>query len=193
MILFVPCTTAEGAVKHRCGTSRSNKSTAQGGLTNTNLISHWHTISAHLYFLCTFGPAADIAVRHRDGVWKAVTAGLIHQIPGKDGGVLLVQPVVDAVPPVHHSVNVALEQLLDIWVCEEDVITFSACPLDVLQVQHTRCMLCCYIGRWATCVVDEEWCARQKCTSMFMHRGEDAQACVSTGDLVIGNRTASFR
>ena len=68
----------------------------------------------HLHFLCTLWSATDIAVRDRDEVGEAVTAGLIHQVPCKDGGVVLVQPVVDGVSPVHHRINVVLEQLLDI-------------------------------------------------------------------------------
>ena len=68
----------------------------------------------HLDFLCALWSATDVAVRDGDEVGEAVTAGFIHEVPCKDGGVILVQPVVDGVSPVHHCVNVVLEQLLDV-------------------------------------------------------------------------------
>lgn len=93
---------------------------------------------AHLDFLGALWSAADIAVGHRDEVREAVTARLVHEIPCKDGGVILVQPVVDGVAPVDHGINVVLEQLLHIWVCEERVVTLSTRPLDIL---HHRSVL----------------------------------------------------
>ena len=98
----------------------------------------------HLDFLSALWSAADIAVRHWDEVWEAVTARLIHQIPCKDGGVVLVQPVVDGVAPVDHCINVVLKQLLDIWVCEEWVVTLSARPLDILH--HTGLLVMMIAG-----------------------------------------------
>ena len=92
----------------------------------------------YLNFLCAFRSAADIAVRHWNGVWEAVTAGLIHQIPGEDCGVIFVQPVVDGVAPVDHDVNVVLKELLHIWIGKEDVIALSTGPLNVLHVQETQ-------------------------------------------------------
>lgn len=88
---------------------------------------------ADLHFLGTLWPAADIAVGHRDEVWEAVAAGLIHEVPCKDGGVVLVQPVVNGVAPVHHGVDVVLEELLGPWVCEEDIMARGPSPLDILQ------------------------------------------------------------
>ena len=98
----------------------------------------------HLDFFGTLWSAADIAVRHWDEVWEAVTARLIHQIPCKDGGVVLVQPVVDGVAPVDHCMNVVLEQLLHIWVCEEWVVTLSARPLYILH--HTSLLVLILAG-----------------------------------------------
>ena len=95
----------------------------------------------HLDFFGALGSAADIAVRHWDEIREAVTAGLIHQIPCKDGGVILVQPVIDGVTPVDHCINVVPEQLLDIWVCEERVVSLSACPLDILHHKSLLVML----------------------------------------------------
>lgn len=94
--------------------------------------------SHHLHFLCTLWPATDIAVRHRDEVREAVTAWLIHEVPCKDGGVISVQPVVDGVTPVHHGVNVVLEELLHLRLCEEDVVAFCPRPLNILQRQAAR-------------------------------------------------------
>ena len=90
----------------------------------------------HLHFLCTLWPATDIAVRHRNEIREAVATGLVHQVPCKDGGVISVQPVVDGVAPVHHGVDVVLEQLLHFWVCEEDIMALSTRPLNVLQSQE---------------------------------------------------------
>lgn len=92
---------------------------------------------ADLNFFGTLRSAADIAVRHRDEIWEAVTAGLIHEVPGKDGGVILVQPVVDGVAAVHHGVDVVLEELLDAFVCKEDIMALNAGPLNVLQASET--------------------------------------------------------
>jgi hypothetical protein len=99
---------------------------------------------AHLDFLSALWSAADIAVRHWDEVREAVTARLVHQVPCKDGGVILVQPVVDGVAPVDHCINVVLEQLLHIWVCEEWVVTFSSRPLDILH--HTSLLVLIITG-----------------------------------------------
>ncbi len=98
----------------------------------------------HLDFLGALWSAADIAVRHGDEVGEAVTARLIHQIPCKDGGIILIQPVVDGVAPVDHCINVILEQLLHIWVCEERVVTLSARPLDILR--HTSLLVSILAG-----------------------------------------------
>ena len=92
-----------------------------------------HPLSTDLHFLGALRPAADIAVRHRNEVWEAVTAGLVHQVPCKDGGVILVQPVVDGVASVCHGVDVVLEELPGSRVCEEDVMALGSSPLDVLQ------------------------------------------------------------
>ena len=86
-----------------------------------------------LHFLGTLRSAADIAVRTRNEVWEAIAAGLVHEVPCKDGGVILVQSVVDGVAPVHHGIHVVLEELLGAWVCEENVMALSSSPLDVLQ------------------------------------------------------------
>ena len=91
------------------------------------------TLSTDLHFLGTLRSAADIAVRHRNEVWEAVAAGLVHEVPCKDGGVVLVQPVVDGVAPVHHGINVVLEELLGSRVCEEHVMALGSSPLNVLQ------------------------------------------------------------
>lgn len=86
-----------------------------------------------LHFLGTLRSAADIAVRNRNEVWEAVAAGLVHKVPCKDGGVILVQPVIDGITPVHHGNHVILEELLGAWVCEENVMALGSRPLDVLQ------------------------------------------------------------
>ena len=86
-----------------------------------------------LYFLGAFWSAADIAVRHRDEVWEAVTAGFVHEVPCKDSGVVLVQPVVDGVASVHHGVNVVSEELLSSSVRKEYIVTLGSSPLDVLH------------------------------------------------------------
>ena len=83
----------------------------------------------------TFWSAADITVRNGDGVWEAIAAGLVHEVPGKDGGVVLVQAVVDGVAPACHGINVILEELLGVRVCEEGIITLSTCPLNVLRTK----------------------------------------------------------
>ena len=95
--------------------------------------SHAAERQTHLDFLGAFWSAADITVRHWDEVGEAVTARLVHQIPRKNCGVVLVQPVVDGVAPVDHCINVVLEQAFHIWVCEERVVTLSARPLDILH------------------------------------------------------------
>ena len=87
----------------------------------------------YLDFLCALWPTADIALRDRNEIREAVTARLIHQVPCKDGGVLFIQPVVDGVTPVDHNINVVFEELLHIWICEEWVMAFSSCPLNVLH------------------------------------------------------------
>ena len=95
----------------------------------------------HLDFFGALWSAADIAVRHWDEVREAVTARLVHQIPRKDGGVILVQPVVYGVAPVDHCIYVVLEQLLHIWVCEERIVTLSTRPLDILHHRNVLVMI----------------------------------------------------
>ena len=50
------------------------------------------------------------------GGWVAVTPGLIQQIPGKDGGVILVADAGDAVHAVQGVVDMVLVDLHDPWV-----------------------------------------------------------------------------
>lgn len=116
------------------GTIKCNAAVIAGKLGTTIALN----AVSYLYFLGALRPAADIAVWHRDEVREAITAGLIHKVPCKDGWIIFVQPVVDGVAPVDHGVDVILEKLLGAWVCEEDIVTLSSRPLNVLQAKRHK-------------------------------------------------------
>ena len=62
-----------------------------------------------------------------------VAAGLVDQVPGKDGGILAVGAAIDSVHPAGQCFGIVLVQLLDSWVCEEVHMIGDASKL-VVQV-----------------------------------------------------------
>ena len=71
--------------------------------------------------------------------WVAGATGLIQQIPGKNGRVILVYDTCDAVDSVGCHVQVVLEQLQGFGVGEEEVRVVGASgPLNILQASCAK-------------------------------------------------------